>query len=30
LSLELETRDVSNDERPEAALTAGRYISSLL
>jgi sugar phosphate isomerase/epimerase len=30
LSLELETRDVSNDERPEAALKAGRYISSLL
>ena len=30
LSLELETRDISNDERPEAALKAGRYISSLL
>lgn len=29
-SLELETRDVTNDERPEAALAAGRYISSLL
>ena len=29
-SLELETRDASNDERPEAALAAGRYISSLL
>jgi sugar phosphate isomerase/epimerase len=30
LSLELETRDISNDERPQAALKAGRYISSLL
>jgi sugar phosphate isomerase/epimerase len=30
LSLELETRDVSNDDRPQAALKAGRYISSLL
>lgn len=30
LSLELETRDVTNDERPEAALEAGRYISTLL
>jgi len=30
LSLELETRDVENDQRPQAALTAGRYISSLL
>jgi len=30
LSLELETRDVDNDERPEAALKAGCYISSLL
>ncbi|HET9871430.1 MAG TPA: sugar phosphate isomerase/epimerase [Propionibacteriaceae bacterium] len=30
LSLELETRDVTNDERPAAALKAGRYISSLL
>jgi len=29
-SLELETRDVSDDERPEAALAAGQYISSLL
>lgn len=29
-SLELETRDVADDERPEAALRAGRYISSLL
>jgi sugar phosphate isomerase/epimerase len=29
-SLELETRDISNDERPRAALKAGRYISSLL
>jgi sugar phosphate isomerase/epimerase len=29
-SLELETRDVSNEDRPEAALRAGRYISSLL
>lgn len=29
-SLELETRDVSNDERPEVALKAGRYFSSLL
>ena len=29
-SLELETRDVDNDERPQAALKAGRYISSLL
>jgi sugar phosphate isomerase/epimerase len=29
-SLELETRDISNDERPEAALKAGRYLSSLL
>ncbi len=30
LSLELETRDIENDERPQAALKAGRYISSLL
>jgi sugar phosphate isomerase/epimerase len=30
LSLELETRDVSNDDRPQAALKAGRYISTLL
>jgi sugar phosphate isomerase/epimerase len=30
LSLELETRDIENDERPQAALEAGRYISSLL
>jgi sugar phosphate isomerase/epimerase len=30
LSLELETRDLTNDERPAAALQAGRYISSLL
>lgn len=30
LSLELETRDVSNGDRPQAALKAGRYISSLL
>jgi sugar phosphate isomerase/epimerase len=29
-SLELETRDVSNEERPQAALQAGQYISSLL
>jgi len=29
-SLELETRDVSNEDRPQAALQAGRYISSLL
>lgn len=29
-SLELETRDITNGERPHAALTAGRYISSLL
>jgi sugar phosphate isomerase/epimerase len=29
-ALELETRDVSDDERPAAALAAGRYISSLL
>lgn len=29
-SLELETRDVSDDDRPPAALEAGRYISSLL
>lgn len=29
-ALELETRDVTNDERPAAALAAGRYISSLL
>lgn len=28
-SLELETRDVTNDERPQAALRAGRFISSL-
>jgi sugar phosphate isomerase/epimerase len=28
-SLELETRDVTNDERPAAALQAGRFISSL-
>jgi sugar phosphate isomerase/epimerase len=30
LSLELETRDITNDERPQAALQAGRYVSSLL
>ncbi len=30
LSLELETRDIENDDRPQAALQAGRYISSLL
>jgi sugar phosphate isomerase/epimerase len=30
LSLELETRDITNEERPEAALKAGGYISSLL
>jgi sugar phosphate isomerase/epimerase len=29
-SLELETRDVSDDDRPAAALKAGRYISTLL
>ena len=29
-SLELETRDVSDDDRPVAALQAGRYISTLL
>lgn len=29
-SLELETRDVSDDDRPAAAWQAGRYISSLL
>jgi sugar phosphate isomerase/epimerase len=29
-SLELETRDVSDDHRPAAALQAGRYISTLL
>ena len=29
-SLELETRDITNDQRPQAALAAGRYISSLL
>ncbi len=29
-SLELETRDVSDDDRPAAALRAGRYISTLL
>ncbi|HEY5788685.1 MAG TPA: TIM barrel protein [Microlunatus sp.] len=29
-SLELETRDVDNDDRPAAALRAGRYISALL
>ena len=29
-SLELETRDIENDERPQAALKAGRYISSLV
>ena len=29
-SLELETRDVSDDDRPAAALQAGRYISTLL
>jgi sugar phosphate isomerase/epimerase len=29
-SLELETRDISNDERPQAALRAGWFISSLL
>jgi sugar phosphate isomerase/epimerase len=30
LSLELETRDITNEERPQAALKAGRHISSLL
>jgi sugar phosphate isomerase/epimerase len=30
LALELETRDVTNDERPAAALRAGEFISSLL
>jgi sugar phosphate isomerase/epimerase len=30
LSLELETRDISDEDRPQAALKAGRYISSLL
>jgi len=29
-SLELETRDVTNEERPQAALAAGQHISSLL
>jgi sugar phosphate isomerase/epimerase len=29
-ALELETRDVTNDERPQAALAAGVFISSLL
>jgi sugar phosphate isomerase/epimerase len=29
-SLELETRDVENDDRAAAALRAGRFISSLL
>ena len=29
-ALELETRDVTNEERPAAALAAGRYLSSLL
>ena len=29
-SLELETRDIENDERPQAALKAGRYFSSLV
>jgi sugar phosphate isomerase/epimerase len=29
-SLELETRDVTDDQRPAAALRAGRYISTLL
>jgi sugar phosphate isomerase/epimerase len=29
-ALELETRDITNDERPEAALAAGTYLSSLL
>jgi hypothetical protein len=27
LSLELETRDVENDDRPQAALKASRYTS---
>lgn len=30
LALELETRDISDDERPDAALAAGVYLSSLL
>lgn len=30
LSLELETRDVSDDERADAALTAGRFLSARL
>lgn len=29
-ALELETRDITDDQRPEAALAAGAYISSLL
>ncbi|HET9648057.1 MAG TPA: sugar phosphate isomerase/epimerase, partial [Microlunatus sp.] len=29
-ALELETRDITNDERPQAALAAGIYLSSLL
>lgn len=29
-ALELETRDITNEERPAAALAAGRYLSSLL
>ena len=29
-ALELETRDITNEERPEAALAAGTYISSLI
>ncbi|HEU5485211.1 MAG TPA: hypothetical protein VFU98_09905 [Microlunatus sp.] len=29
-ALELETRDVTDDERPEAARAAGIYLSSLL
>ena len=29
-SLELETRDVSDDDRAAAALRAGRYVSALL
>ena len=30
LALELETRDITNDERADAALAAGLYLSSLL
>ncbi len=30
LSLELETRDVADDERPARAIAAGRFVSSLL